>query len=169
MTDLPVFTLETLEASPAFEVDAFTNDDAVRLGMLGVEVIRERGLDLAVDVVLGSDLVFRAKLGSTGPGNDEWLAGKAAVARHYGVPPLLVRRRLEASGRTIAEDGLDDSHRPHARRSRPDPRVRCRGRHDHDVRRAGRGRPRGRDRDGVAVPRVLTRVRPWNRRCYSGR
>lgn len=113
MTDLPVFTLETLEASPAFEVDAFTNDDAVRLGMLGVEVIRERGLDLAVDVVLGSDLVFRAKLGSTGPGNDEWLAGKAAVARHYGVSSLLVRRRLEASGRTIAEDGLDDSHRPH--------------------------------------------------------
>lgn len=113
MTDLPVFTLEDLEAAPAFDVPEFTTDDAVQLGTIGVEVIRERGLDLALDIVLDGHLVFRAKTGSTGPGNDEWLAGKAAVARHYGVPSLLVRRRLEASGRTVGDDGLDDSYRAH--------------------------------------------------------
>jgi uncharacterized protein (UPF0303 family) len=113
MTDLPSFTLDTLENETAFEVERFDNDDAVRLGLVGVEIIRELGLNLAVDVVLGADLVFRAKLGSTGPQNDEWLAGKAAVARHYGVPSLLARRRLEASGRSVADDGLDDTHRAH--------------------------------------------------------
>ncbi len=110
---LPIFALEQLEAEPRFELPAFSNDDAVRLGSIGVEVIRERGLDLAIDIVLHGHLVFRAKTGSTGPGNDEWLAGKAAVARHYGVPSLLVRRRLEASGRSVADDGLDASYRAH--------------------------------------------------------
>lgn len=113
MTDLPEYPLDRLLAEPRFDVPSFSTDDAVRLGVLGVEVIRERGLDLAVDIVLNGHLVFRAKTGSTGPGNDEWLAGKAAVARHYGVPSLLARRRLEAEGRTVADDGLDDSHRAH--------------------------------------------------------
>lgn len=113
MTHLPIFTVEDLEASPVFELPSFSNDDAVRLGMIGVEVIREFGLDLALEIVREGDLVFRAKTGSTGPGNDEWLAGKAAAARHYGVASLLVRRRLEASGRTTADDGLDDSVKSH--------------------------------------------------------
>ncbi|HWR84722.1 MAG TPA: heme-binding protein [Rhodoglobus sp.] len=113
MTDLPVLTLEDLQAQRPFEVDAFGNDDAVLLGQIGIQVIRERELDLAVDIVLDGHLVFRAKTGTTGPGNDEWLAGKALVARHYGVPSLLVRRRLEAAGRTLADEGLDEAHRAH--------------------------------------------------------
>ena len=113
MTDLPVLTLEDLEAQRPFEVDAFSNDDAVLLGQIAVQVIRERELDLAVDIVLGGHLVFRAKTGTTGPGNDEWLAGKALVAEHYGVPSLLVRRRLEAAGRSLADDGLGEAYRAH--------------------------------------------------------
>ena len=113
MADLPVYTLDDLEAQPAFAVDSFSTDDAVRLGLIGVDVIRELGLDLAVDIVLGDHLAFRAMTGTTGEFNDQWLAGKAAVARHYGVPSLLVRRRLEASGRSVADDGLDDSHKAH--------------------------------------------------------
>jgi uncharacterized protein (UPF0303 family) len=113
MTEKPTITLADLEAQRPFEVDAFTTDDAVLLGQIGVQVIRERELDLALDILLDGHLVFRAKTGTTGPGNDEWLAGKALVATHYGVPSLLVRRRLEASGRTLADDGLDEAHRAH--------------------------------------------------------
>ncbi len=106
-SDLPVFTVESLEAVPSLDLPSFGRADAYELGTIAAELIRERGLDLAVDVVLEGDLVYRAKIGAgTGPGNDPWLAGKAAVAWYFGVPSLLVRRRHEQAG-TRFEDIVD--------------------------------------------------------------
>ena len=113
MTELPTYTVQDLEGEPSFAVDKFTADDATSLGTIGLGVIAERGLNLAIDIVLDGHLTFRAMTGTTGLGNDEWLAGKAAVAGHYGVPSLLVRRRFEATGGTIADDGLDAAHKAH--------------------------------------------------------
>ena len=108
MSDLPVYTVADLETAPVLDVPAFTNDDAVDLGLIAVDLIRERGLNLAVRIVLGGDTVFVAKLGTTGPGNDPWLAGKAAVVGRFGEPSLLVRRRHEESGTPFEErDDVD--------------------------------------------------------------
>lgn len=109
MTALPVFTVADLEAVPRFEPERFDNDDAVALGLLGVEVIRHHRANLAVRIVLRGDVVFVAKLGTTGPGNDPWLAGKAAVADRFGEPSLLVRRRHEEAGTPFA-DRTDIDH-----------------------------------------------------------
>lgn len=79
----------------ADEFPEYTVDD---LGLAAVEVIDERGLNLAVRVVLRGDIVFQAKLGTSGPGDDPWLAGKHAVFERFGEPSLLVRRRHEAAG-----------------------------------------------------------------------
>jgi uncharacterized protein (UPF0303 family) len=112
--DLPVFTIDDLERLTGLDVDQFDNDAAVDLGLLGVAVIRERGANLCVQVVVGEDVAFRANLGTTGPGNDPWLAGKAAVARHFSEPSLLVRRRQEAAGTTLEQQGLDfETYRAH--------------------------------------------------------
>jgi uncharacterized protein (UPF0303 family) len=108
MTDLPVFTAADIEAQPVIDAPAFTNDDGVRLGLVALEVIRERGLDLAARVVLRGDTVFLAKTGGTGPGNDVWLAAKAATAERFGEPSLLVRRRHEEAGTPFEErDDVD--------------------------------------------------------------
>jgi uncharacterized protein (UPF0303 family) len=109
MSDLPVFTVADLEAQPALDVAAFTNDDAAQLGVLAVALIRERGLNLCVRIVLHDDIAFQARLGDTGPGNDEWLEGKARVVRRFGEPSLLVRRRHEEAGTTF-EDRDDVDH-----------------------------------------------------------
>jgi uncharacterized protein (UPF0303 family) len=98
MTDLPTYTVDDLEREPVLDLTEFTNDDAVDLGLAAVEVIDERGLNLAVRIMLRGDIVFQAKLGSSGPDNDPWLAGKHAVVERYGEPSLLVRRRHEAAG-----------------------------------------------------------------------
>lgn len=103
MSDLPVFTVEDLQSVPPFDNPSFDNEDAVDLGLLAVEVIRHHGANLAVRIVLRGDAVFLAKLGTTGPDNDVWLAGKAAVAERFGEPSLLVRRRHEAAGTPFAE------------------------------------------------------------------
>ena len=114
MSDLPVFTLEDLERMPRFEVSSFDNDAAVSLGEIAVEVIRERRLNLAVRIMVSGDVVFVAKLGSTGPSNDPWLRGKALVAEKFGEPSLLVRRRHESAGTPFEDrDDVDSSMRAH--------------------------------------------------------
>jgi uncharacterized protein (UPF0303 family) len=115
MSELPVFTVADLEAVPRFEPASFDNDDAVALGLLAVEVIRHHRANLAVRIVLRGDAVFMAKLGTTGPGNDAWLAGKAAVAERFGEPSLLVRRRHEEAGTPFSDrDDIDhDALRAH--------------------------------------------------------
>jgi uncharacterized protein (UPF0303 family) len=103
MSELPVFTVADLEAVPPFDQTSFDNDDAVTLGLVAVEVVRHHRANLAVRIMLRGDAVFVAKLGTTGAGNDPWLAGKAAVAERFGEPSLLVRRRHEAAGTPFAE------------------------------------------------------------------
>lgn len=98
MSGLPEFTVDDLEREDVLDVESFGNDDAVDLGLAAVEVIDERELNLAVRIVLRGDIVFQAKLGTSGPGNDPWLAGKHAVVMRYGESSLLVRRRHEAAG-----------------------------------------------------------------------
>ncbi|GAA2084204.1 heme-binding protein [Pseudolysinimonas kribbensis] len=102
MTDLPVYTAADIDPT-GLAVESFDNDDAVELGLTAVEAIRMSGRSLAVRIVLRGDVVFQAKLRSTGPGNDPWLAGKAAVAERFGEPSLRVRRTHEEAGTPFAE------------------------------------------------------------------
>ena len=94
---VPEYTAADLEHLNSVELPRMSNDDAVALGLIAVQVIQEWDLSLAVDIVLAGDLVFRAKLKSTGSDNDPWLAGKAATVNRFGEPSLLVKlRHLEA-------------------------------------------------------------------------
>ena len=52
MSDLPVFTAADVAAQPVIDLPAFTNEDAVDLGLIAVDLIRERGVNLAVRIVL---------------------------------------------------------------------------------------------------------------------
>ncbi len=90
--------LAAVEAEQVLAFDAFGNDEAVDLGTLAVATIRERGDTLAVRIVLHGDIVFQAKPNGTGPGNDEWLAGKALLVEATGEPSILARLRAEARG-----------------------------------------------------------------------
>lgn len=98
MSDLPVFTAADVAAQPTLDLESFSQDDAVDLGVLALEVVRERGADLAVRVELHGQTVFLARTGTTDSGNERWLAGKARVVHRFGEPSLLVRRRHEEAG-----------------------------------------------------------------------
>ncbi len=105
---VPTYTVAELEYLNDIDLGTFGNDDAVRLGQLAVGVITERDLNLAVDIVLGDDLVFRAKLKATGPGNDPWLRAKAAAALLLGEASMLVKmRHLEAGTPFEERDDVD--------------------------------------------------------------
>jgi uncharacterized protein (UPF0303 family) len=104
---LPVYTIADLEAFEPVQLPHLTKDDAYELGTIGVQVIREWGVSLCIHIIIGDDLVYAVKLGRTGKGNDEWLAGKAEVVNAYGESSLLVKLRRAASG--TAQIGTDPS------------------------------------------------------------
>jgi uncharacterized protein (UPF0303 family) len=104
---VPEYTVEQLEAAARIELDHFSNEDAYELGTIAAEVTKEWGVSLSVDIVIGDYLVYRARLGTTGVGNDPWLAGKAAVAAHFGESSLLVKLRQESTGVPFTDLPLD--------------------------------------------------------------
>jgi uncharacterized protein (UPF0303 family) len=106
----PDLSIADIEEFMKHEFKSFSNDDAVDLGLTAVEVIIDWELNLAVDIMIGSDLVFRAKLGTTGADNDPWLAGKAAVVREFGEPSLLVKLRHEAAGTRFTDHSVLKAH-----------------------------------------------------------
>ncbi|HWH26014.1 MAG TPA: heme-binding protein [Pseudolysinimonas sp.] len=94
---VPSYTIQELEKWRDIEFPSFSNDDALNLGLVAAGVIRDHELELAVDIVVRGDLVFRAMRSGTGAGNFEWLAGKAAAVLMHGEPSLLDKlRRIEA-------------------------------------------------------------------------
>lgn len=104
---IPEYTIEQLESAGRVELDHFTNEDAFELGTLAAVVTQEWELSLAVDILIGDYLVYRARLGTTGPGNEPWLSGKAAVVNHFGDSSLLVKLRQEATGVPFIDLPLD--------------------------------------------------------------
>ncbi|CAO1651528.1 heme-binding protein [Salinibacterium sp. NSLL150] len=106
---LPHYSVPDVEYLNEIEFDTITNDDAVALGLIAVQVIQEWDLNLAVEIVLHGDVVFKAKLKSTNADNDPWLAGKAAVVNHFGEASLVVKLRHLAAG-TPFEDRTDVDH-----------------------------------------------------------
>ena len=111
MSDLPVYSAADVAAQQTIDLPAFGNDDAVDLGLIAVETIRARDANLAVRIELDGDVVFQAKVKSTGPGNDPWLAGKAAAVHAYGKPSLQIRREHEEAGSPFEErTDVDHEH-----------------------------------------------------------
>ncbi|QAV69372.1 hypothetical protein ESZ53_02295 [Salinibacterium sp. UTAS2018] len=106
---LPHYTVADLEYLNLVDCIRLSNDDAVALGLFAVQVIKERELNLAVEIVLDGDVVFKAKLKDTNPDNDPWLTGKAAVAVRFEEPSLLVKLRHLAAGAAF-EDRSDVDH-----------------------------------------------------------
>ena len=63
MTDLPVVTIQELEELERLDLGFVDNELGVDLGLVAVELITERGLILAVEVIVSGYVVFHAKLG----------------------------------------------------------------------------------------------------------
>jgi uncharacterized protein (UPF0303 family) len=103
----PEYTVASLEAEPVADFPSLTRDDAVRLGEIGIAVIREWERDLAIEVRVGAELAFRAQLGGTGQENADSIRYKVTTVTALGVSSLLARRRNEADPSYGADLGDD--------------------------------------------------------------
>lgn len=99
-------TLEALQQQDrSIEFATFDQSTAWAVGRAAVDVITERELSMAVQIVLRDHVVFKAAIGGVAQDTDEWLAGKALTSRHFDSASLLIRFRKDADPSFL--DGLD--------------------------------------------------------------
>ena len=80
----------------------FDNDDAWRLGCAIVDLARERGLGVTVDIRRGGQQLFHAALPGTTADNDSWIDRKSNVVARFGASSYVVGLRAIAKGTTFA-------------------------------------------------------------------
>ncbi len=94
---------EILVQEGLLELPSCSPADALEIGQWLLDRANERSLPVAIEVWLGSRLVFRAARAGTNAHNDLYLAGKRRVVEHFGHSSFYERQRHEAAGTTFAE------------------------------------------------------------------
>ncbi|HWS58859.1 MAG TPA: heme-degrading domain-containing protein [Actinotalea sp.] len=89
-TDLAHLVAQVAEQQQRLQLDHFDNDDAWALGCLLVELGRERGLPIVVDVRRHGHQLFHASLPGTTPDNDTWVERKVRAVDRFGKPSYLL-------------------------------------------------------------------------------
>ena len=104
--DLPA--LETLEAEARrLILPRFTEAEALALGLALVRLAEAGALPVVIDIRTPDRTLFHAALPGSAPLNDLWARRKSATALIFGLPSLLVGRRMAAKGEGLAMHGLD--------------------------------------------------------------
>jgi uncharacterized protein (UPF0303 family) len=83
--------------------DAFTNDDALELGLALVEKARQRQLAIAIDVERSGQRLFHFAAAGTTPDNAAWIERKKNLVKRVFRSSYAVGLKLVAQGKTLAE------------------------------------------------------------------
>jgi uncharacterized protein (UPF0303 family) len=89
----------------------FSVDDSLNLGLLLVELGKERGLPIAIDITKGEQVLFHVALPGATPDNEHWIRAKQRTAARYEIPSLLVGLRGRLGGGKIEDQGWFDQSR----------------------------------------------------------
>ncbi|MFF2187437.1 heme-degrading domain-containing protein [Streptomyces sp. NPDC058155] len=110
--DRPFPTVAELEAQEArLVLPHFTYDDAWALGSLLVELSRERGAPVAIDIRRGAQQLFHCALPGSSADNDAWIGRKRRVVERYSESSFLVGSRFRAKGATFEDSSRLDPDR----------------------------------------------------------
>ncbi|MFD5899558.1 heme-degrading domain-containing protein [Streptomyces sp. NPDC060366] len=110
--DRPFPTVAELEAQEArLVLPHFTYDDAWALGSLLVELSRERGAPVAIDIRRGAQQLFHCALPGSSADNDAWIDRKRRVVERYSESSFLVGSRFRAKGGTFEDSSRLDPDR----------------------------------------------------------
>ena len=86
----------------------FRNSDALALGIAIVQRAQNEGKSVAIDIERHGQQLFHHGMEGTAPDNGEWIRRKNRVVNRTGMSSYRFALELEASGRTMAERGLDE-------------------------------------------------------------
>ena len=87
----------------------FTEDTALRLGLVLVELARSEKLPVVIDIRTPNRTLFHASLPGSAPLNALWALRKSNTALRFQEASLLVGTRHRAKGESLEKHGLDRS------------------------------------------------------------
>lgn len=82
---------------------AFTNDDALELGLALVDKARQRQLAIAIDVERSGQRLFHFAAAGTSPDNAAWIERKKNLVKRVFRSSYAVGLELAVQGKTLAE------------------------------------------------------------------
>jgi len=85
------------------QFESFSNEDALRLGLMLVDKARARGHAIAIDISRGGQQLFHYAFAGTSADNDGWIARKNRVVARFGRPSLWVGAKLRVEGLGLEE------------------------------------------------------------------
>ena len=86
----------------------FNNDDAYTLGQLVIELARQDGLAITVDIIRHGQQLFHAALPGTSSDNDEWIKRKVRTVNRFGHSSFYMGIHYKRQNTTMAEKALLD-------------------------------------------------------------
>jgi uncharacterized protein (UPF0303 family) len=93
------FSSEELAATEAkLQLPILDVEAALRIGEIALGIARTRSLPMAIEVRIGSWILFHAALPGTDSGNDSWIARKARVVALTGHSSMYERVKAEEAG-----------------------------------------------------------------------
>lgn len=90
---------------------SFSQTEAIRLGLLLVELGTSRNLPIAIDIRRNAHVLFHASLPGATPDNEIWVERKSRTAEQYAEPSLLVGLRGRLAGGRIEDNAWFDQSR----------------------------------------------------------
>ena len=106
---------QLLDEEQILKLPSLTNNDAVEIGQIAINLGDQRKLPIAIEVRIGEWIVFHASLEGSKPENDWWINRKVAVVmlNHYST----MFERVSAEERGVdwhQENGVsDETHAIH--------------------------------------------------------
>ncbi len=90
---------------------AFTNETALRLGLLLAEVAKREGKSIAIDIARNGQTLFHYALPGTSADNDAWIERKKRVVDRYGHSSFYVGTLCKSQGVAFEEKSRLDPDR----------------------------------------------------------
>lgn len=91
-----------LREEEELQLNSFSNETALRIGLEIIERARHEGKSITVDIRIGQQQVFHYACPGTSADNDDWVARKARIVDRFGRSSYFLEIELRAAGKTIA-------------------------------------------------------------------
>jgi uncharacterized protein (UPF0303 family) len=111
MDDLQDDLAVMLREEQELQFRAFTNETALRLGLLFADIARREGKSITIDIARNGQMLFHYALPGTSADNDAWIERKKRVVDRYGHSSFYVGTLYRSQGTTFEEKSRLDPDR----------------------------------------------------------
>ncbi|MBI2253780.1 MAG: heme-degrading domain-containing protein [Proteobacteria bacterium] len=99
----PEFLAGLLDQEKSLAFKQFDNETAIALGLLLVDMARDRALAIVIDITRGAQQLFHVAMPGSSADNDAWIQRKVETVRRFGHSSYYMGRSCAAKGVVFTE------------------------------------------------------------------